>query len=76
MQTVAAKDEVIVSFESGGNTRFKMSHPVFSQRRADSAPAVVVIMKNKKPSCRQIDLKQRVSVDGVQYTIDIIITEI
>jgi len=65
VQAVAANDEVTVLFESGGNRRYKMSHPVFSQRRAKSAPAVVVIMKNVNPSCRQTDLKQTVSVDSV-----------
>ena len=72
VQTVAAN----VSFESGGNRRFKRSHPVFSQRPANLAPAVVVIMKNVNPSCRQTDLKQTVAVDSVQYAIDIIIIEI
>ena len=61
VQTVAANDEVTLLFKSGGNRnrRFRMLHPMLSQRPANSAPAVAVIMKNVKPSYIQIDLKQK-----------------
>ena len=54
VQTVAANDEVTVLFEPGGNRRYKMLHPIFFQRLANSAPAVAVVRKNVKPSCKQI----------------------